>query len=113
MKTNDPRYSNYLDVLKEELIPAMGCTEPVAIAFAAAKAREVLGKLPAKVLVEVSGNIIKNVKSVMVPNTGGLRGLGPLLPRELSPVFWVTRCSKTDSSFTAATALWQRAWKTP
>jgi L-cysteine desulfidase len=75
MKTNDPRYSNYLDVLKEELIPAMGCTEPVAIAFAAAKAREVLGKLPAKVLVEVSGNIIKNVKSVVVPNTGGLKGI--------------------------------------
>lgn len=56
-------------------MPAMGCTEPVAIAFAAARAREVLGELPARVLVEVSGNIVKNVKSVVVPNTGGLKGI--------------------------------------
>ncbi|MDR1250889.1 MAG: L-serine ammonia-lyase, iron-sulfur-dependent, subunit alpha [Treponema sp.] len=75
MKNDDPRYVNYLAVLREELAPAMGCTEPVAIAFAAAKAREVLGQLPVRVLVEVSGNIIKNVKSVVVPNTGGLKGL--------------------------------------
>ena len=55
--------------------PGMGCTEPIAIAYGAAKAREVLGCLPDKVLVEASGNIIKNVKSVVVPNTGGLHGI--------------------------------------
>ncbi len=68
-------YNMYLNILKEELIPAMGCTEPVAIAYAAAKCRAVLGKIPEKVIVEVSGNIIKNVKSVVVPNTGGMRGI--------------------------------------
>ena len=65
----------YRHILKEELIPAMGCTEPIAIAYAAAKAREVLGSLPDRVLVKVSGNILKNVKSVVVPHTGGLRGI--------------------------------------
>ena len=65
----------YTAILKEELIPAMGCTEPIAIAYAAAKAKEVLGQLPDKVVVEVSGNILKNVKSVVVPHTGGLRGI--------------------------------------
>jgi L-cysteine desulfidase len=75
MHNNDPRYINYLEVLKEELIPAMGCTEPVALAFAAAKAREVLAQPPERALVEISGNIIKNVKSVVVPNTGGLKGI--------------------------------------
>ena len=68
-------YQNYVQILKEELRPAMGCTEPIAIAFAAAKARSVLGKMPERLLVEVSGNIIKNVKSVVVPHTGGLRGI--------------------------------------
>ncbi len=62
-------------ILKEELVPAMGCTEPIALAFAGAKAREVLGELPEKVTVEASGSIIKNVKSVVVPNTGSLRGI--------------------------------------
>lgn len=62
-------------MLKSELVPAAGCTEPIAIAFAAAKAHSVLGKLPEKVVIYVSGNIIKNVKSVVVPNTGGLRGI--------------------------------------
>ncbi len=66
---------NYINILKEELVPAMGCTEPIAIAYAAAKAKEVLGTVPEKVLVEVSGNILKNVKSVVVPHTGGLRGI--------------------------------------
>jgi L-cysteine desulfidase len=75
MNRDDPRYGNYLAILTEELIPAMGCTEPVAVAYAAAKARETLGKMPERVLVEASGNIIKNVKSVVVPNTGGLKGL--------------------------------------
>ena len=65
----------YIQILQEELIPAMGCTEPIAIAYAAAKARSVLGSVPEKLLIEVSGNIIKNVKSVVVPHTGGLRGI--------------------------------------
>ena len=65
----------YVQILKEELIPAMGCTEPIAVAYAAAKAREVLGCMPEHTLVEVSGNIVKNVKSVIVPHTGGLYGI--------------------------------------
>ena len=69
------KYQDYNNVLKEELIPAMGCTEPIAIAYAGAIAREHLGCLPERVEIEVSGNIIKNVKSVIVPNTGGLRGI--------------------------------------
>ena len=73
-KTN-VKYSAYVQILTEELVPAMGCTEPIAIAYAAAKSREVLGGLPDHVLVEASGNLIKNVKSVVVPNTGGLRGI--------------------------------------
>ena len=67
--------SAYINILQEELIPATGCTEPIAIAYGAAKLREVLGQAPEKVLAEVSGNIIKNVKSVIVPNTGGLKGI--------------------------------------
>jgi L-cysteine desulfidase len=70
-----PHYDAYIQILKEELIPAMGCTEPIAIALAAAKAREALGSLPEKCRIEVSGNIIKNVKAVTVPNTGGLKGI--------------------------------------
>ncbi len=62
-------------ILHEELRPAMGCTEPIALAYAAAKARAVLGAVPDRVKVEVSGNILKNVKSVVVPHTGGLRGI--------------------------------------
>lgn len=65
----------YIDILKEELIAAMGCTEPIALAYAAAKAREVLGKMPNKVCVGASGSIIKNVKSVIVPNTNHLKGI--------------------------------------
>ena len=75
MEKTDSRYSAYIQILKEELLPAMGCTEPIAIAYAAAKAAEVLGTRPERLLVEVSGNIIKNVKSVVVPHTGGLRGI--------------------------------------
>ena len=70
-----PHYQEYLQILEEELLPAMGCTEPISIALAAAKARELLGTTPERVVLEVSGNIIKNVKSVVVPNTGGLKGL--------------------------------------
>ncbi len=65
----------FTQILKEELVPAMGCTEPIALAFAGAKAREVLGTLPDKIVVEASGSIIKNVKSVVVPNTGNLKGI--------------------------------------
>ncbi|MCI6953233.1 MAG: L-serine ammonia-lyase, iron-sulfur-dependent, subunit alpha [Candidatus Treponema excrementipullorum] len=68
-------YKNYDQILHEELLPAMGCTEPIAIAYGSAKAREILGELPLSVLIEASGNIIKNVKSVVVPNTRGLKGI--------------------------------------
>ena len=68
-------YVNYLKILKSELIPAMGCTEPIAIAFAAAKAREVLGAMPEHMVARCSGNIIKNVKGVNVPNAGGQKGV--------------------------------------
>ena len=68
-------YRTYVEILKEELIPAMGCTEPISIAYAAAKARQVLGFEPKSINVVASPNIIKNVKSVIVPNTGSLRGI--------------------------------------
>ena len=71
----DPAYGAYLRILEAELIPATGCTEPIAIAYGAAKARQALGALPERCRVECSGNIIKNVKSVVVPNTGYLRGI--------------------------------------
>lgn len=75
MEKTDNRYQAYVQILKEELVPATGCTEPIAVAYAAAKAREILGELPEKVKVLASGSIIKNVKSVIVPNTGRLKGL--------------------------------------
>ena len=75
MDKTDKRYSTYIQTLKEELVPAMGCTEPIALAYAAAKAREVLGSLPDKVTIEASGSIIKNVKSVIVPNTNHMKGI--------------------------------------
>lgn len=65
----------YISILQEELVPAMGCTEPVAVAYAAAVARKTLGSIPNKVDIRVSRNIVKNVKSVVVPNTGHLRGI--------------------------------------
>jgi len=77
MQKGDWLYQQYLNILREELRPAMGCTEPIALALAGAKARSLLGGLPETVDVAVSGNIIKNVKSVIVPNTGGLHGIGP------------------------------------
>lgn len=75
MILNREMYQNYVNILKEELIPALGCTEPIAIAYASAKAREVLGGLPERIVVECSGNIIKNVKGVIVPTTKDLRGI--------------------------------------
>lgn len=75
MQKDDIRYITYVNILKEELVPAMGCTEPIAIAYAAAEARQILGEIPEHVFVEASGSIIKNVKSVIVPNTGYLKGI--------------------------------------
>ena len=68
-------YEQYIAILEGELVPALGCTEPIAIALAAAKARQVLGEEPQKMVVSCSGNIIKNVKGVVVPNSGGLKGI--------------------------------------
>lgn len=75
MRKEDVKYNAYVQILKEELVPAMGCTEPIALAYAAAKAREVLGAIPDRVEIEASGSIIKNVKSVIVPNTNRLKGI--------------------------------------
>ena len=69
------QYDNYVKILRSELIPAMGCTEPIAIAYAAAKARQVLGAMPERMVARCSGNIIKNVKGVNVPNAGGQKGV--------------------------------------
>lgn len=69
------KYRAYVQILKEELLPAMGCTEPIALAYAAAIARKTLGQMPDQVVVAASGSIIKNVKSVIVPNTGHLKGI--------------------------------------
>ena len=68
-------YDAYIAILEEELVCAMGCTEPIAVAYCAALARSALGALPERVEVAASANIIKNVKSVVVPNTGGARGI--------------------------------------
>lgn len=75
MRKEDLKYQAYVQILKEELVPAMGCTEPIALAYAAARAREILGELPERVVIEASGSIIKNVKSVIVPNTNHLKGI--------------------------------------
>lgn len=75
MVLHDKQYEAYVQILREELISAFGCTEPIALAYAAAIAAGELGKYPTGVLVEVSGNIVKNVKSVIVPNTGGMNGI--------------------------------------
>lgn len=75
MYRNDDLYRAYCAILREELVPATGCTEPIALAYCAARARHALGCMPQRVRVEVSGNIIKNVKSVTVPNTGGQKGI--------------------------------------
>ena len=75
MTKDNEKYQAYVQILNEELIPAMGCTEQIALAYAAAKAREVLGCLPDRVCIGASGSIIKNVKSVIVPNTNHLKGI--------------------------------------
>lgn len=75
MERNCTDYQTFVEILRQELVPAMGCTEPIAIAYCAARARAALGAVPDYILVEASGNIIKNVKSVIVPNTNGRRGI--------------------------------------
>lgn len=75
MEKSDVKYGAYVKILEEELKPAMGCTEPIALAYAAAMARKVLGEMPDKVVIGASGSIIKNVKSVIVPNTDHLKGI--------------------------------------
>lgn len=72
---NQELYQKYVEILKSELVPALGCTEPIALAYAAAVARKELGQFPEKVEVLCSGNIIKNVKGVKVPNSGGMKGV--------------------------------------
>ena len=75
MSIDKIKYNEYVNILKEELVPAMGCTEPIAIAYCGALVRKTLGVVPNKLEIKVSGNIIKNVKSVIVPNTGGMHGI--------------------------------------
>ena len=75
MEKNSTTYKTYVEILERELICAMGCTEPIAIAYCAAKARSLLGEIPDRTEIRASGNIIKNVKSVVVPNTEGRRGI--------------------------------------
>lgn len=75
MEKRDAKYAAYVQTLKEELVPAMGCTEPIALAYGAARARVELGEMPDRVVVGASGSIIKNVKSVIVPNTDHLKGI--------------------------------------
>lgn len=105
MDRTDKRYTTYVQILKEELVPAMGCTEPIAIAYAAAKAREVLGSMPECVEIGVSDNIIKNVKSVIVPNTDGMKGIesaaaagivGGKAEKQLEVISEVTAAQKKD-----------------
>lgn len=75
MEYKDYKYNAYVSILKEELVPAMGCTEPIAIAYCAAIMRDTLGDIPNEIKIYVSGNILKNVKSVTVPNTAGMSGI--------------------------------------
>lgn len=75
MKKENNKYGAFVQILKEELVPAMGCTEPIALAYAAAVARKALGEMPDRVVIGASGSIIKNVKSVIVPHTGHLKGI--------------------------------------
>jgi len=75
MDKTDTVYQLYKQIMETELVPSMGCTEPIALAYAASRARDMLGRIPEEVEVSASGNIIKNVKSVVVPNTGGQKGV--------------------------------------
>ena len=79
-------YSSYTEILRQELIPAMGCTEPISLAYAAAECRMLLGSVPEKTIAECSGNIIKNVMGVTIPNTGGMKHMGSLTIRPIMSV---------------------------
>ena len=68
-------YNNYIQLLKDEMVKALGCTEPIAVALAGAKAKEILGKMPKKIIIKCSQNIIKNVKGVIVPTTPNMKGI--------------------------------------
>lgn len=103
MPTDSIRDAAFCDVLNRELVCALGCTEPIAVAYAAALASQTLGCEPDHMDVACSGNIIKNVKSVTVPNSGGMHGI------ELRPC-WVpwavtprarSRCSRVLTMQTA------------
>ena len=72
---NSNLQEKYLAILQEELVPAMGCTEPIALAYASAKAREILGCEPEYIVAKCSGNMIKNVRCVTIPNSGGMTGI--------------------------------------
>ena len=100
-------YEAYIKILEEELVPAMGCTEPIAIAYGAALARETLGSLPQKVIISASGNIIKNVKSVVVPNTGGLRGIPAAAALRLPCGIWKSGAPEIFWA-RSSTATWRR-----
>ena len=94
---------NYTEILKDELVPAMGCTEPIAIAYAAAKAVQFLGAEPDRISVACSGNIIKNVKGVTVPNSGGQkvlpgRGRGRWWPKAAARYHWRKMCRTFTSA---------------
>ena len=88
-------YQDYVNILKEELVPAMGCTEPIALAYAAAVLRETLGRPAERMEVEASGNIIKNVKSVFVPAQEACGAFLPPRPRAWPPgtPLWTWRSS--------------------
>ncbi|AGT43924.1 serine dehydratase subunit alpha family protein [Treponema pedis] len=75
MGLDEKTTEKYIQILKEELVPALGCTEPIAIAYTGASLRKIMGGIPDEILIESSGNIIKNAKSVIVPNTGGMKGM--------------------------------------
>ena len=72
--------NDYREILLKEMVPALGCTEPIAIALCAAKARELLGREPERIHIHCSGNVIKNTQSVVVPNTGGMAGIAAAEP---------------------------------
>ena len=98
-------YNDYVRLLERELVPAMGCTEPIAVAYAAASAVRELGVLPDKVDICVSANIIKNVKSVIVPATGGMHGIEAAVAAGLTSVTLgprILRCETAPSCVLSA-----------
>jgi hypothetical protein len=121
MERIDPKYQTYVQILNEELVPAIGCTEPIAVAYCAAKARALLGVIPEKVLAEVSGNIIKNAKGAVVPNTDGLTVSRLRLQRASSSAMRMPRCGLSHRrrpaeaatrSFLVQTPVTLHCWRT-